>query len=83
MIWKSLIWIAHPLFWIALALALFGTVNNRRSAKVLHDGRIEFAPSRLTLWALPVFAAYLAYSAVNSLKHSHGKPWDLVAKRVK
>lgn len=73
--WKHLLGIAYQLLWIVPALAtlmLMGGVSSRRPAQVLSDGRIEFPPDRLALWAWPVVAAAASYTAWNSLKHTRG-----------
>jgi hypothetical protein len=80
MTWKPLLWIAHHLllFVLMAALAILIGARNRRSARDLGDGRIEFAPSPMTLVALAVIVTFFAYQAIDFSKRSHGRPFGLV-----
>src|ERR1035441_3321047 len=76
MIWKILISLARLSLVLALFWMLFGRPGKRGSARILSNGRIEFAPDRIALWAYPLSIAYLFCLAVKSLISSHGNPWD-------
>jgi hypothetical protein len=76
MILKILLWAAHLLFWIALAIMLFGSFCDRRSAKVLKNGRVEFSPNWAVVCAGMLVYLRMLHIAVDFLKHGTGKPWD-------
>jgi len=78
MIWKLLPWIARLLFWCALAWMLIDIVLKRRRARIISEGRIEFTPSRLTIWAWPFMIGFMASPAARDLMHSRGNSWDLL-----
>ena len=50
MIWKVVLGLARLIFDLALAWMLFGRPGKRGHAKVLNDGRIEFAPDWIGLY---------------------------------
>jgi len=79
MIWKILLGIARLVFWIVLAWIVIGRAGKRGSARVLGDGRIEFAQNRLAFWAWPLIIVLLAWTALKELIQSHGEPLQLVA----
>jgi len=82
MIWKTLHWAPHLVFWVALAvlaLSLSGRVNNRRLAKVLDGGGVEFAPSWIGVWAWIFVALRLALDAEKDLRKGMAHPWGFAA----
>lgn len=78
MIWKTIQWTANLLFWIPLALVFAGMFKNRRSAKILSDGRIEFAPRWFGVWAWIFLAFRTSFVIPSYLRQGLGKPWDFV-----
>jgi hypothetical protein len=78
MIWKTLLWMPHLLFWGALAWIVFGLFGNRRSARVLKNGRIEFAPHWLTIWAWLFILGCIAMSASKGFLQGQGSLWHFV-----
>lgn len=82
MIWKTIIGLSRLTFDLALIWMLFGRSGKRGAARVLNDGRIEFAPDWLGLWAYPLTIFYLVWLAVRALVHSHGTPWDILTPAV-
>lgn len=78
MIWKSLLWIAFWFLLVFAVLALFGGAGNRRSARDLSDGSIEFAPGWTVFGAWLGIVVYAAYAAIASFEQSQGKPLNLV-----
>jgi hypothetical protein len=78
MAWKALIWAVHLLFWIALALILYSLRGNRRSAIVLDNDRVEFAPNWVVVWAWMLVDLRFTFLASDFLKHGSGEPWAMV-----
>jgi hypothetical protein len=78
MIWKTIQWIIHLLFWIGILLVLAGMVKNRRSANILTHGQIEFAPRWFGVWALMFVALQMSFTVPRYLKHGLGKPGDFI-----
>ena len=67
MMWKLLDWGSHFLYWAVFAWIVFGLVvikivGNRRPARVLDNGQIEFAPHWFTIWAWFLFIGCMARS---------------------
>ncbi len=82
MIWKTLDYVPHVAFWVALVLvvlSLSGHLNNRRLAKVLDDGRVEFAPSWIGVSAWIFIALRLALGAARELTQDMAHPWSFTA----
>ena len=78
MIWKILFWISHLLFWGALAWIVFGFFGNRRSARVLKDGRIEFSLHLLTILAWLYVLVFIAISVSKGFMQGQGSLWHFV-----
>ena len=80
MTWKPLLWVVHHLLGlvVVVAFALFIGARNRRPAKDLGDGRIEFAPSIVALGAGAMIVIFFAYQSIGLFRHSHGKPLNFV-----
>ena len=78
MIWKTIQWIIHLLFWIAVVLVLAGMLKNRGAAKILTGGQIEFAPRWFVVWAWIFLVLRMIFIVPNYLKQGLGKPWDFV-----
>lgn len=78
MIWKLLPEIGRLLFWFALAWVLFGLVFNRRSARVINEGRVEFARDPIAICAWLFIIGFMASPATRRLAHSPENPWDIV-----
>lgn len=76
---KVILGLVHLAFGIALAWMLFGRPGKRGHAKIRGDGRIEFAPDWIGLWAYPPIIFYLLALAINDLLHRHGDLWDLLS----
>jgi hypothetical protein len=82
MTWKILIGLAHLSFDLALIWMLFGRHGKRGSANVRSDGRIEFAPDWIGLWAYPLTIAYSVWLAARALLHSHAKLSDFLTPAI-
>jgi len=80
--WKLLSTITRLLFDVLLAWMLFGRGGKRGPARVKGDGRVEFAPDRLGLWAWPLTAAYLVWWIVRDLVQRHAKPSDFLSPAI-
>jgi hypothetical protein len=77
MIWKLFPVLSRLLFVIVLAWMLYSLFGRRRSARVISEGRIEFAPSRLAIWAWLYIIGFLATPAIKELVRHQGNPWAL------
>jgi hypothetical protein len=77
MIWKLLIVLSRLLFVMVLAWMLYSWFGRRRSARVISEGRIEFAPSRLAIWAWLYLIGFMATPAIKDLVYHQGNPWAL------
>ncbi|MGP8270496.1 MAG: hypothetical protein ACLQLH_10555 [Terracidiphilus sp.] len=60
MIWKILPGTTRVLFWVVLAWMIYSVKFGKRSARVIHDGRIEFTPHRyISLeWLLLIYCCF-------------------------
>ena len=74
MIWTTIHWSIHLLFWIALALIFASFVSNRRPARVRVSGRVEFAPRWFGVLAWIYIAVRMCFSAGDFLRHGLGEP---------
>lgn len=74
MVWKASFWVTHHLFGIVslVAFAIFIGARNRRPAKDLGDGRVEFALSQVVLGALVLVIVFLVYQSIEFFIHSQG-----------
>lgn len=86
MIWKTLLGLLHPLFWILLVfsiVALMGWVPDRRTAKVSDDGSVEFVWNWSGLSVGVLFLLWLRFALVDLLKYEFTNSLsDLVAFTV-
>jgi len=79
MIWKTAQWTVHLLFWIAIALVIYSFMTtNRRSARILPDGRIEFAQRWFAVWAWLFVMVRMSLFVPSFLRHA-GEPWGFIA----
>ncbi len=72
MTWKIVLGLARLAFDLALVWMLFGRAGKRGPAKVLGDGRVEFAPDRIGFWAYPLTIAYSVWLTARALPQNHG-----------
>ncbi len=77
MIWKLLTVISSLLFVIVLAWMLYSWFGRRRPARVIDESRIEFPPSRLSIWAWLYIIGFLATPAIKELVRHQGNQWAL------
>jgi len=80
MIWNLLNWVVNFLFWIALAWIVLGIVGigmvgNRRPARIIDEGRVEFAPHWFTFCAWLLFIIFMAKSILIHSKEYRNIPW--------
>lgn len=75
MIWKLLTGFLILLFGFVIVWMAFSLFGSRRPARVINEGRIEFAPSRLAIWAWLYIIGFLATPAIKELTHHHGNQW--------
>jgi hypothetical protein len=81
LVWKLLPWIAHLLFWSALAWIawiVFGPGGKRRSARILDDGRVEFAPHWLIICVWLFLIGSAAWPSTSELMHNRGHAWNFI-----
>ena len=78
MIWKILSGLTRDLFWIVLAWMIYSVTFDRRCARVINEGRIEFAPHWLTIWAWLFITGFMAWRATRNFMHGHGNPWEVM-----
>lgn len=82
MIWNIVVGLARLAIDLALVWMLFGRPGKRGSAKTLSDGRTEFAPDWIGLWAYPLTFAYVVGMAARHLVQAHGGIGDYISKAV-
>ena len=79
MIWKDFVWIIrHLLLWgvpLSLIVLLFAKTNSQQ-ARVLDDGRIEFAPTRIAIWFWLLITIYFAFLCFDYLQRGGWKSFD-------
>ena len=77
MIGKVLHWVVNLPLLVLIAFLILERNGNRRPARVQGDGRIEFTPNRLFLWAWILFALRMAFIGIDFAKHGMDDPWGL------
>ena len=70
--------LAHLAFDLVLIWMLFGRLGKRGLAKERSNGRVEFAPDRIALWACLPIAAGLAFLALKDLTERHRTALDFL-----
>jgi len=79
MLWTLILRAADLVFWVALALVLFGlVVGNRKPAKVLTDGRVEFPPNWIIVWASVLIDLRMGIIAAEFLMNGVEKPLEFM-----
>ncbi len=73
---RTVLEIARLIFDIALIWMFFGRLGKRGSARDHGDGRVEFAPDWLGLWAYPVTFVYLTWLTSRALRHEYHHLFD-------
>jgi hypothetical protein len=78
MIWKQPLWIVHTIFWIGLGLVVFGSLVNRKPARVWRAGRVEFTSNWVAALGWMVVLTRFAFIGVSYLRHAPGNPLTVV-----
>jgi hypothetical protein len=66
MIWEQFLAFYPVFIGIILAWIFTGGAGGQRAARVVSDGRMEFAPGKLAFWAWPPGEVYLLWIAVKA-----------------
>jgi hypothetical protein len=78
MIWKILPGLTRVLFWIVLAWMIYSVFFEKRYARVIHDGRIEFTPHRYIIleWLLLIYCCFS--TATRDYMHGDGNSLSFI-----
>jgi len=82
MTWKIVVGLARLAIDLLLVWMLFGRPGKRGLAKVLNDGRIEFAPDRIGLYGYLLAFVYVIGMAGRALAQRHSGFGDYISPAV-